>query len=610
MAKCEVKPVHILLLLLCVAIGQAHTSHAQMYQMDPVYVSASRLSSETEAGSRLIAVLDSAQIAQTGATNIADLLSVLPGIHARTRGPLGVQTDLEMAGATFSQVLVLVDGMRINDPQTGHHTLNTPLRPSDLQRVEVVYGGGSAVHGPDAFGGVVNLVLRRAPQRHVQLSGHWGDAEEDSDVAAVAQRANMRYGWQGTWGTLSLSAGKERSDGYRDTTEFDTDRLYAQLRIPLASGQLQLSGGVEDKAFGAKDFYAPYPSKEWTRAWLYSGQYQRSIGPHRDLTSRVLYRRHRDRFVLWRHNPDAYENRHVNELATIETHISQTWGASRIILGTELSHQRIDSNNLGQHHQTRGALFAESLYPVGRWSISASARIDYSTAYAAELSPALRIARHVGSTLLSVGLGRAFRAPSFTEFYYEDPNNVGNPDLNAERAWIYDTGLQAQILQYLHVQGQTYVRFESNLVDYVRPIEQPPWRAQNLGKVRTLGVLINVAYRKWEYIQPSLNYSWNDKTQNLADGFESKYVFTQPRHQIGLHIGHHLPADIRIRWRYDYRQRTRADDYAVAQVSLSRSTAHGSVRLHIRNLTDARYEEIAGVPMPGRWFEVETIFDL
>ncbi|MEC9207525.1 MAG: TonB-dependent receptor plug domain-containing protein, partial [Pseudomonadota bacterium] len=119
-------------------IGMVDTGFGQTYQMDAVYVSASRLPTTQGISSRLIAVLDSAEIAQIGAHSITELLNTLPGIHSRTRGPKGVQTDLEMVGATYSQVVVMVDGMRVNDPQTGHHTFNLPLRPQDLQRVELV----------------------------------------------------------------------------------------------------------------------------------------------------------------------------------------------------------------------------------------------------------------------------------------------------------------------------------------------------------------------------------------------------------------------------------------------------------------------------------------
>lgn len=604
------------LIYLILAHAPARCAHAQAapdttYLMNTVYVSASRLSFTPASSGRHMAVLDSAAIAQTGAATIAELLDNLPGVHARTRGPHGVQTDLAMAGATFSQVLVLLDGVRVNDPQTGHHTLNLPLGPQDLQRVEIVYGAGSAVHGPDAFGGVVNLVPRDRVQRRVDLSTRWGETGgSDSDVAAVAHATNLRYGWQGDWGALSLSAGKARSDGYRDTTEFDIDRLYAQLRVPLSSGQLKLSGGVEDKAFGAKDFYAPYPSKEWTRVWLCGAQYQHSAAGGRQVVSRALYRRHRDRFVLWRHNPGAYENRHLNELVTLETHATHTLGRGRALFGGELSHQRIDSNSLGQRQQMRSALFAEWSQPFAAWSVSTGTRLDYSDAYSLEISPSLHVARHWQTVRLSVGVGRAFRAPSFTELYYEDPNNVGNPALGAERAWSYEASVQAQLAPHVLLRSLAYARYESGLIDYVRPAQTPPWKAQNLGTIRTLGTLVELSYDGSRIAYPSLRYSWNDKTRTLAEGLDSKYVFTQPRQQLGLRLRHALPAQISAQWQYDFRQRRSADDYGVAQLIVSRPLPHGRVDLRIDNLTNTAYEEVLGVPMPGRWFAIETVLAL
>jgi vitamin B12 transporter len=598
-------------LVVVLLFKSANASDPIPYQMEPVYISASRLAISAEASGRHIAILDSAEIARRGAGSIADLLATLPGVHVRTRGPLGVQTDLEMAGASFSQVLVLVDGMRVNDPQTGHHNLNLPFRPEDLQRIEVVYGSGSAVHGPDAFGGVVNLVPRSAPQKQVELSTHWGSSGgSDSDLAALASSAALRYGWQGDWGSAALSIGKERSDGYRDTTEFDTDHFYAQFRLPLAKGLLKLSSGLEDKSFGAKDFYAPFPSKEWTKVWLHSAHYQRPIGVQRQLISRALYRRHRDRFVLWRHNPSAYDNRHLSELATIETHIVQEVGRGQLTVGGEINRESIDSNNLGQHDQTRSALFAETAYPLGAWNLSTGGRIDYSETYSFEFSPSFRLARRWGATRVFAGISRAFRAPSFTEFFYQDPNNIGNANLNAERAWSYETGLSTAPIKNLLLQALFYARAESNLVDYIRSTDTPPWVAQNLGKINTRGGQLEIEYRGWPLAQPAASYSWNDKTQTLGAGLESKYVFTQPRQQIGLRLDHALPAGLSAHWQYNFRERQGADDYGVAQLLITHNLPYGRVRLRVSNLADTAYEEVVGVPMPGRWFAMETLFDL
>ena len=144
--------------LVIFSVGQA--AGREPYRMPEVFVSASRIAGDLATSGRNVLILDRQEIERRAATSIADLLGGLPGVDARNRGPFGVQTDLEVAGATFSQILVLMDGVRINDPQTGHHNLNLPLEPGDLERVEVVYGGGSAIHGsPSSKPGFLAVIL-------------------------------------------------------------------------------------------------------------------------------------------------------------------------------------------------------------------------------------------------------------------------------------------------------------------------------------------------------------------------------------------------------------------------------------------------------------------
>ena len=600
----------ILLSLLLAAHG-ASAFAADLYQFPPVYVSATRIPRELAALGRRVVVLDSAAIAERAATSITDLLISLPGFHPRTRGPFGVQTDLEMAGATFSQVLLLVDGMRVNDPQTGHHNLNLPLRPEDLERVEVLYGAGSSVHGPDAFGGVINLVPRRHPARHLELASRWGRSLDAGRVVAVGSEATLRYGWNGARGSLSFAAGKDRSGGYREETDFDIDRLFLSARFAVAGGQLRLHSGVEDKGFGANDFYAPYPSREWTRAWLYGAQFQHPLQSDRDLIVRAYYRRHRDRFVLTVADPSLYENRHLSELATLESYLDLHRGdSSYLILGGEVIREGIDSSNLGDHVRYRGALFTEYSSLFGRFGLGAGARLDRSRSYPREISPSLRLSYALPSAQLYAAVGRAFRAPSFTEFYYRDPANVGNPDLKAERAWSLETGLAFQPRRSLRAQTALFVRFENDLVDYVRAVDTPPWTARNLGRVRTLGVQMDLSYNGWQRLHFDLGYTWHHKTRVLASGYESKYVFTHPRHLLLVGLFHPLVAGFTSRWQFTFRESYRGDDYALADLVLSRRFGHGRVQGRIRNLTDKRYETVAGVPMPGRWFGIETLFDL
>ena len=584
---------------------------ADAYLLPPVYVSASRLPTEGVDVARNVIILDSEEIARLAPESISDLLSGLPGVDTRTRGPFGVQTDLEVNGATFSQVLILVDGMRVNDPQTGHHTLNLPLAPRDLERVEITYGAGSAIHGPDAFGAVVNLVPKNHPSNHLDLSGHWGETLGPTEVSGVGSDANLSYGVNGTWGSVWAAGGKSRSDGYRDDTDFDTDQALVSARLPMAGGDLSLLWGVQDKAFGANDFYAPSTSKEWTRAWLYSARFRRNSSARRALEGGIYYRRHRDRFVLVEADPSIYENNHTNELATAEVHgtvATGSWGA--LLAGGELAQERIDSNNLGDREKNRAAFFSEYSGNRGRVHISAGARFDRHEDFGWEPSPSLALSfRHTSRTRYFASGGRSYRAPSFTESFYEDPNNIGNPNLGAESAWSLEGGAQITASSAVNLTASGFVRFEDNLVDYIRSVDTPPWAAQNLGEMRTAGLQL-VGSGNWRLLRTRLDYTLVNKEQTLASGLQSKYVFTHPRHQLGVRIDHPLRAGFEAGWRLTWKERQLQEDFALVDLVVARRFSYGRSLLRIRNLADERYESVLGVPMPGRWFTVETQIDL
>lgn len=591
--------------------GTYEESGGETYLLPPVYVSASRLPAEGVDLVRNVIVVDSEEIARLAPESISDLLSALPGVDARSRGPFGVQTDLEVNGATFSQVLVLVDGMRVNDPQTGHHTLNLPLAPQDLERVEITYGAGSAIHGPDAFGAVINLVPKTDSANHLDLSGHWGDTLGPTEVSGVGSEANLSYGFKGYWGSIWAAGGKSRSGGYRDDTDFDTDHALVSARLPMAGGDLSLLWGVQDKVFGANDFYAPLPSKEWTRAWLYSARFRKSTAADRNLEGAIYYRRHRDRFVLVEADPSRYENNHINELATAQVHgtlATGAWGA--LLAGGELAQEKIDSNNLGDRDKSRGALFSEYSGDRGRLQVRAGVRVDRHEEFGWEPSPSLALSyRHSPTMRYFASAGRSYRAPSFTESFYEDPNNIGNPDLGAESSWSVEGGTQITPSSTVNLVASGFVRLEDNLVDYIRAVDTPPWAAQNLGEMRTAGVQLALS-GTWPSIRAHLDYTLVDKEQTLDSGLQSKYVFTHPRHQLGVRLNHPLRAGFEAGWRFRLKERELQEDFALVDLVVSRRFSYGRSLLRIRNLGDERYESVLGVPMPGRWFTVETQIDL
>ena len=588
-----------------------------VYTAPTVLVSASRIIDPVDfasAGRRTL-VLDREEIRRLASRAISDLLAALPGVDARVRGPLGVQTDLEMGGATFSQVLLLVDGMRVNDPQTGHHTLNLPLSPEDLDRVEILYGPGSSVHGPDAFGGVINLVTRQQPVRRIDVSSRWGSSLDDSGVEAVGGDASLRYGWRREQASLWFSAGKSRSDGYRAGTAFDADRFYLSGSVPTAGGELRLQGGAERKDFGANDFYAPFASGERTRTWLFQARFSRSSASGRKILTRIYYRRHRDRFALIDANPEFYLNRHLNQLGGIEAYgtvAAGRWG--QVIAGGEAVRETIDSNNLGEHDQNRGAFFAEYGGGLGRWRLSAGIRTDRHERFGWEASPSIGVTYQWMETDWFASVGRSYRAPSFTDLYYSDPANIGNADLDTERAWSYEGGVRLPSLRGVRAQVAGFARYERSVVDFVRPVpgaddDPQPWVARNLGEMRTAGVELRIG-RAWDVARLDAAYTLIDKQQTLGSGLQSKFVFTHPRHLFSLRLDHQLPAGLHVGWQVGAKEREFLEDFTVIDLVLSRSFAYGRSLLRVSNLTDERYQAVRGVPQPGRWVSIETQFGL
>ena len=102
---------------------------------------------------RTVRVVTRDEIANLPVGTVTDLIRLVASADVRARGPRGIQADFSVRGAGFGQVLVLVDGVRVNNAQTGHHNSDLPVTLDDIERVEILLGPGSSAFGADAFGG-------------------------------------------------------------------------------------------------------------------------------------------------------------------------------------------------------------------------------------------------------------------------------------------------------------------------------------------------------------------------------------------------------------------------------------------------------------------------
>jgi iron complex outermembrane receptor protein len=318
------------------------------------------------------------------------------------------------------------------------------------------------------------------------------------------------------------------------------------------------------------------------------------------------YRRHTDVFDLIRNHPLVYENNHVTESwqAALRRH-QQIETNTTLSYGMEGYRDSIESSNLGHHRRDRGAFYGNvDARALHRFSLSAGAREEIFTGGNSQFSPSISGGYWIGEHMkLRASISSAFRLPTYTDLYYSDPANRGNPNLKPESAWNYEGGSQ------ITVRGATldltiFHRREKNDIDYVRTTTSSPWQAENINKLNFTGVEASMRMHLGQQQTVSFAYTGLHGAHETLSEEQSKYTFEHPVH-FGTAIWQgQLPGKIVARARLNALQRYQSDPYAIAELAVERSFRRVKPFLQLTNITNTGYEEISGVRMPGRGFLV------
>jgi iron complex outermembrane receptor protein len=580
-----------LVLACCAAAQQLPTVTATVEVVD------SRLPADSTPARRTV-VLERADIAALPAHSVQELLALVAGVGVVRRGPLGVQADAQLRGATFEQVAVLVDGVRVNDPQTGHFNLDIPLPLEAVERIEVLLGPGSAVHGPGALGGVVAITTGApsAPSASLTVGQHGLRSE---GAAAPLGR--------GFWATVAHTS----TAGFRHGTELDATQGAAGATASMGGWRLQWHASAEAKRFGAWAFYSTsYPDgREETDTTLLTFSAERALGSL-TLLAHAGARQHHDLFVLDRTRPEWYTNRHRTRTGELQMVLRGGSGALAWAAGLEGERQLLASDRLGDHGRNRGALFVESAWHASSLTVSAQLRGDEGSGLDWELSPGLGFELELPHGFaLSAHRGRSFRLPSFTDLYYDSPGTVGNPALRPERATSDELQLRGPAGPIL-LELAVFQRRASALIDFVRD-DEGVHRAMNHPRVRTRGIeLAGVLASVWkiERLRAGVTALSSDLE---VDPQRSRYAVAHPRLEAALAGSVGLPFSVRADATWRVRRPQRGGAYGLLDLRGVRPLGRGlEVELEISNALDHHYQELPGVDMPGRWASLSIRFSL
>ncbi len=542
---------------------------------------------------RTFTVVTRDQIDALPVDTIADALRLAAAIDVRARGERGVQTDFAVRGANFGQMLVLVDGVRLNDPQSGHHNGDIPVPLDAVERIEVLYGPGSSLFGADAFGGTVNIITRRSvavPSLVIQGG---------SDGLAGG-RGQVGFGS----GTLrqTFAASAERSSGFMYDRDFATTVARARTTFGDASG---ISISFLRKAFGANNFYGGNaPSREWTNQTLVSADHRTAAGAW-SLSANASYRTHGDRFVFNQDRPELSDNRHRTHAAFgLVSASRRVRRAASLTVGVQGGGDWIRSTNLGDHSLSRVSAFGEWRQELGRRTqVDASLRMDRYSEFGAAWSPSLGIGWWPTPVVrLRASTGRAFRVPTFTERYYSDPANLARPDVGPETAWAGEGGADLFLPGGWVLQTTWFGRADENVIDWLRPTVADRWQTYNIRDVATRGLEVGArkAFSGGAFVQAQ--YAALDVDASAVNQL-SKYVLDYAPRSLTAAGSIPLPGRFRVAPRVEYRQRTRSagtSDYVLVDARVGRRVGR-LVEIYVdgTNLLDASYQEIGGVQMPG-----------
>ncbi len=548
--------------------------------------------------------------------NWVQVLETDTSLDLRQRGPNGTQADLSIRGSSFGQTLVLVNGLRVNDAQTGHHNLDLPIPLSALDRVEVLRGAGSTFYGSDAVGGAVNFITRPPVASEFRVGagiGNFGVNQQNASAAFVRGSFSQQ-----------LSFARDFSSGFLPDRDYRSLAVAADTHIQTGVGDTGILLAYGDRPFGADQFYGNFNSWERTKSWLALARQE--LGPKTQVE--FGFRRHTDLFDLYRDRPYVYENNHatLSWQAALRRQDSVSQNGT-LSYGAEAYRDSIDSSNLGVHARNRGAVYVNyDMRALRRFSFSVGGREEVYNSTRGQFSPTAAAGFWLAEGLKVRGsVSHAFRLPTYTDLYYHDPASVGNPNLRPESAWGFEGGVEWDRGGVVRAGAMVFQRRDHDVIDYARcatgdsPIstEVPcdsKWHALNVDNLRFTGIETSLTFRLAHGHKVDLAYTALHGSQDALQALDSRYVFNHLRHDGIVSWQGTLPGKLIGRSRLGVAERycassicavgqtgsSRGDAYAVWDITLVRQFGYVSARLGFTNLTDTQYEEIQNVLMPGR----------
>ena len=605
-------------LLLSILIFNTFVTHLSAQEsedeikLDEVEIlSSPRIEIESLQNSISVISISKEEIQNSTATNVSELLQQIAGIDVRRRGVEGMQADLYIRGGSFDQTLLLIDGIKVEDPQTGHHTMNMTLPLEVIEKIEITKGSAGRIYGQNAFTGAVNIITKKNIKNNLSVELTGGSFDQKRGGLTVQRKIKNS--------DILFNYNRKESEGYRYNTDFNNDELFIKSNFKIKDQKVSAIGAFNERKFGANGFYASPEAID---------QYEETQASIIGLTTtfkkddliikpKLYWKRNQDMYVYLRQDPSVYRNLHISNKVGIEVNASTSNSIGNLGLGIDLSKVSLTSNNLGNRNRTMLNMFIEQQIKFQNEKIDltpgiaityfsdVSTRLNYQSNFFNNLFfyPGMDLGYRFKKNLkLYSNVGYTYRIPTYTDLFYSSPTTLGNENLKLEKALTKEIGLK-YLKSNFNLSMSLYQRDASDIIDYVRNNEAEPWQANNIREITTNGFELNMSYKFYlgAFRPQSINIGYSNINDDLleTDFTFSRYALNSLKNQITATYMFQIRDFISSTLTFKNSERLNNDSYTVVDFRTSYIYDRFTISFILNNITDTEYSETNLVPMPG-----------
>ena len=558
-----------------------------------------------------ILTISNEEIKKSTATNVSELLQQVAGLDIRRRGAEGMQADLYIRGGSFDQTLLLIDGIKVEDPQTGHHTMNMTIPLEVIEKIEIIKGSASRIYGQNAFTGAVNIITKKEIKNDLSIELSNGSFDQKRGGFTI-QKELKNSG-------ILFNYSRKESEGYRYNTDYENDEFFIKSNFKIKDQKISAIGAFNERKFGANGFYASpaaIDQYEETQASLigFSTTYKKN---DLILKPKLYWKRNQDMYVYLRQDPSVYRNLHISNKVGAELNASTSNSLGNLGLGFDLSRVSLKSNNLGERKRTMLNMFVEQQVILNNDKIDftpglaityfsdVSTKLNYQNNFFNNLFfyPGMDLGYRLNNNLkLYTNIGFTYRIPTYTDLFYSSPTTLGNENLKLEKALTKEIGLK-YLKDDFNFNFSLYQRDASDIIDYVRNNEAEPWQASNIREINTSGFELNVGYKFYlgSFRMQTINIGYSNIDDELleTDFAFSRYALNSLKNQITGTYTFEINEKIYSTVAYKNAERSDEEKYTVIDFRTSYKLDKFTLSVILNNILDSEYSETNLVPMPG-----------